>query len=162
MNLHRFAVKIGMVMTGDKAFVDTNILLRATVVNIPLHQECETLIKKMWSENIDLWISRQVIREYLVQVTHPHTLAVPLSIDQVMQQISIIQTLFHVADDIYQTTSQLIFLLQNYSIRGKQIHDANIVATMLTYGIDTLLTLNIEDFKRFQDRINSISPITAP
>jgi predicted nucleic acid-binding protein len=33
--------------------------------------------------------------------------------------------------------------------RGKQIHDANIVATMLAHGILTLLTDNIGDFVRW-------------
>jgi len=39
------------------------------------------------------------------------------------------------------------------------VHDANIVATMLTYGIDTLLTLNIDDFKRFADKIMLLNPL---
>ena len=37
-------------------------------------------------------------------------------------------------------------------------HDANLVATMLAYGIDTLLTFNIDDFKRFGDKIKLVSP----
>lgn len=33
--------------------------------------------------------------------------------------------------------------------RQTQVHDANIVATMLAYGIPRLLTHNVDDFKRF-------------
>ncbi len=33
--------------------------------------------------------------------------------------------------------------------RGKQIHDANIVATMMAHGIRTLLTDNVSDFARW-------------
>ena len=36
---------------------------------------------------------------------------------------------------------------------GKQIHDANIVATMLRYGVLALLTCNPEDFLRFKTLI---------
>jgi predicted nucleic acid-binding protein len=43
-------------------------------------------------------------------------------------------------------------------VSGKQIHDANIVAAMLTNGIDTLLTLNTADFKRYEDRITLLTP----
>ena len=32
---------------------------------------------------------------------------------------------------------------------GKQVHDANIVATMLAHGIPRLLTHNVTDFTRF-------------
>jgi hypothetical protein len=44
-------------------------------------------------------------------------------------------------------------LLLAIPTQGKQVHDANIVATMLAYGIGTLFTLNIEDMKRFSGRI---------
>lgn len=36
---------------------------------------------------------------------------------------------------------------------GKQVHDANIVATMQIYKIPTLFTLNDVDFNRFQSLI---------
>ena len=39
---------------------------------------------------------------------------------------------------------------------GKQIHDANIVATMLAYGERRLLTLNARDFRRYTDRIELV------
>ena len=34
---------------------------------------------------------------------------------------------------------------------GKQVHDANIIATMKVYGIPALLTRNTEDFERFRE-----------
>ena len=40
---------------------------------------------------------------------------------------------------------------------GKQIHDANIVATMLAYNIPCLLTHNVKDFKRFEGIIEIVS-----
>ena len=36
---------------------------------------------------------------------------------------------------------------------GRQIHDANIVATKLAYGERRLLTVNVADFRRYADRI---------
>jgi predicted nucleic acid-binding protein len=63
-----------------------------------------------------------------------------------------------VADETAQVTTQLFALLKAHPTAGKQVHDANIVATMLAYDIDTLLTLNIADFKRFESKIKLISP----
>lgn len=57
------------------------------------------------------------------------------------------------ADDTAAVTEQLIKLMANFEIGGKQIHDANIVATMLAYGIPCLLTRNTKDFERFADVI---------
>jgi len=146
-----------MVMMADSAFVDTNILLRAFNPVMNQHTQAETLIQNMWKDNAVLWISRQVIREYLVQVTHPRTLKIPLTIEQALQQIQVITTLFRVADETDEVTKQLLSLVQNFPTKGKQIHDANIVATMRAYGINTILTLNVADFKRFENTIEIIT-----
>ena len=39
---------------------------------------------------------------------------------------------------------------------GKQIHDANIVATMLAHGVKAILTHNRKDFIRFEEFITII------
>jgi len=145
-----------MTTTGARAFVDTNILLRAFHNQMEHHTEAKALIEKMWDDGVELWISRQVIREYLVQVTHPRTFIQPLSLEQVMLQIQSIQSLFHVADETQDVTTQLLTLLRNYPTQGKQVHDANLVATMLVNHIDTLLTINVDDLKRFQPEIKLI------
>ena len=57
------------------------------------------------------------------------------------------------ADDTAAVTGQLIKLLEDFKIGGKQIHDANIVATMQAYDIPCLLTHNVKDFERFGEVI---------
>jgi predicted nucleic acid-binding protein len=44
---------------------------------------------------------------------------------------------------------------------GKQIHDANIVATMLAHGIPRLLTHNVGDFRRFSTLIEILPLLEA-
>lgn len=44
---------------------------------------------------------------------------------------------------------------------GKQVHDANIVATMLAHGERRLLTFNIRDFRRFSAHIELVNPEPA-
>lgn len=140
-----------------KAFVDTNILLRALLTEIDLHAEADALIKRLLREQTDLWISGQVIREFIVQATHPRTLKTPLTTEEVIHEIHIIEQLFHVADETATVRRNLLDLLREFPTRGKLIHDANIVATMLVYGIDTLVTINVDDFKRFSNKIKLIS-----
>jgi len=67
-------------------------------------------------------------------------------------------TLFRIADETSATTQTLLLLLNDYPVSGKQIHDANIVAAMLTNGIDTLLTLNAADFNRYSNKIQVVVP----
>jgi predicted nucleic acid-binding protein len=67
-----------MEMMGARAFVDTNILLRAAIAEMDSHVECDDLLKQMWRDGAELWISGQVIREFLVQLLHPNTLKTQL------------------------------------------------------------------------------------
>lgn len=45
---------------------------------------------------------------------------------------------------------------ENYSVCGKQAHDARIAALMLAHGVKHLLTLNPSDFARY----HGIKPVT--
>ncbi len=147
-----------MATMGGKAFVDTNILLRAIIPQMDQHGVSESLIQQMWENDVELWISRQVIREYLVQATHPKSFQPVLTIDQVLSQMDVVTSLFQVADETSEVTTTLFELIRKYGVRGKQTHDTSLVATMVVYQIDTLLTLNVKDFVRFQDKIKLVSP----
>ena len=125
---------------------------------LPYHEQCLSLVERLKDEDSELWISRQIVREYLVRATHINTFNVALTLPQVMTQIGTINSLFRIADETEAVSRQLVELLLTVPTSGKQIHDANIVATILVYGIDTLLTLNVEDMKRFGDRITILSP----
>lgn len=139
--------------TGGKAFIDTNVLLRAMNVSMQLHVKAEALVQQMWEADVELWVSRQVIREYIAQVTRPQVLAQIPTPKEIRAQVEQIQSLFRVADEAEDVTLKLVTLLEKYPTAGRQIHDANIVATMLVNGIDRLLTANIADFKRFNPEI---------
>ncbi|MBI1255887.1 MAG: PIN domain-containing protein [Chloroflexi bacterium] len=143
-------------MTDAKAFVDTNVLLRSFQATMPLHDEALALITKARNDGYELWVSRQVMREYIVQITRPGVLTIPFDAEQVMAKVKIIRATFQIADETEAVTDQLIELIREFPTGGKQIHDANIIATMLVYGIDTLLTQNIEDMKRFSSKIKLV------
>lgn len=146
-----------MTMRGDKVFVDTNILLRAVLTQMNQHAEVDALVRHTVRDGAELWISGQIIREFIVQATHPRTLAEPLTIEQVVREIAAMKALFQVADETTAVRDKLLELLLEYPTQGKQVHDANLVATMLTYEIDTLLTLNVDDLKRFEGKIKIIT-----
>ena len=53
------------------------------------------------------------------------------------------------ADETEEVKEILKGLVEKYKLRGKIIHDANIVAAIVANSITKLFTLNVADFKRF-------------
>ena len=139
-------------MDDNALFVDTNVLVYANVIETPFHEQALTAIKAAYQANRTIWISRQVIREYLVTMTRPQAFE-NLPRETVLEQVGQFTERFAVADDTSAVSDQLLQLLANYKLGGKQVHDANIVATMRAYGIAALLTHNTKDFERFGDAI---------
>ncbi len=48
-------------------------------------------------------------------------------------------------------------IVQKYAVRGIQVHDARLAATMYAHGITNILTFNVSDFSRFE-HLNAIHP----
>jgi hypothetical protein len=48
-------------------------------------------------------------------------------------------------------------LVSNHDVKGKQVHDARIVAAMMRHAVSHLLTFNIADFARYAE-ITAIDP----
>ena len=141
-------------MTDAKAiFLDTNILVYANIETAPMHSAALTAIEKIYQTKRPIWISRQVLREYLVIMTRPQAFTEPLPKPTVIERIKYFQSKFTVADDTAAVTQELLQLTQEYNFGGKQIHDANIVATMQAYDVPCLLTHNVKDFNKFSNII---------
>jgi len=143
-------------MTGDRLFVDTNVLLRATHSSLEAHTVAAAYLSQRQREGTELWISRQVIREYLVQVTRPGLFERPLSGSAAAVLATELLSLFRIADDDVDVTGQLLRLMREYPVGGKQVHDANIIATMLACGVDQLVTMNYSDMQRFSPLVDVI------
>lgn len=148
--LSPYDVKICMAtMDAESVFLDTNILIRATIDTAPLHTEARQAVEQWYGAGSELWISRQVLREYLAVLSRPQTYTSPLPATTLSNDIRRFMSVFRVADEDGRVTDQLLALLEEIPVGGRQIHDANIVATMLVYGIPQIMTHNIDDFTRF-------------
>jgi predicted nucleic acid-binding protein len=149
-----------MIGGAKKIFLDTNILVFSTAIRAPLHQTARQAIQEQYAAGAEIWISRQVLREYLVTLSRPQTFSNPQPPDILAADVRSFINQFFIAEDSAQVTERLLDLLQQFPTGGKQVHDANIVATMLVYGIPSLLTNNTDDFARFA-RYITIVPLTA-
>ena len=98
-----------------------------------------------------LWISRQVLREYLAMLARPH-LGIPIT--ELTAALRQFEVHFRMAKDGPLVAAQLLTLLeQDYSTR---VHDTNIVATMQAVAVGRILTNNPADFTPFASFITVI------
>lgn len=79
----------------------------------------------------------------------------------VLEQVADFKKSFVILPDTEEVLNRLLQLIADIPVGGKQIHDANIVATMLANDISTLLTHNIIDFTRYDAQI-TILPLENP
>ena len=139
-------------------FVDTNVLVYATRRASEFHAASrQSLIEAIAAEERTC-ISRQIMREYLAVVTRPQSGAVPFSMNKALARLDLFTTAMDILEDGPAVTQVLIELCRTVPIGGRQIHDANIVATMLAHGERRLLTFNTADFIRFTPGIELIRP----
>jgi predicted nucleic acid-binding protein len=143
-----------MTVAAEPTFLDTNVLVYASVDTSPFHTAALSAIAILEHNNVQLWISRQVIREYLATLVRPHV-GIPLV--HLADAVRSFEMRYQVAEDSPLVTAQLLTLLEQGVSR--QVHDTNIVATMFTYGLQRIVTNNPDDFAPFASLI-TIVPLT--
>jgi hypothetical protein len=82
-------------------------------------------------------------------MTRPQTWGKPLSLTEAMADATAFASRFSVLEDGPAVWNQLAELSRRYDFAGRQIHNANIVATMIAHGEHRLLTFNTGDSQRF-------------
>ena len=146
---------------AEPVFLDTNILVYAHFPPAPWHRDAVEALRRFEAAGAARWVSRQVLREYLVAVTRPQQFQRPQPIERALADVRDFQRRFHVANEGPEVTARLLALLAEVPTRGRRIHDANIVATMLVCGVRRVLTHNTEDFVRFAAFIE-VLPLLPP
>ena len=137
-------------------FIDTNILVSARILEAPDHDRARAHLERAFQELEPLRISRQVMREYLSVVTRPQTWSIAIARDDALADVERLTNSFEILEDGPGVTQSLLALCREVAVGGRQIHDANIVATMLAHGERRLLTFNYADFRRYGDRIELV------
>lgn len=141
-------------MHGKSIFIDTNVLIYATNENSSEQKTALRAIKELLESDSQIHISNQILREYLVVVTRNNI----HYLKQAISNVNLFEDVFLLLDDNPVVRKNLIRVVSDYQVTGKQVHDANIVATMQAYKIKYLLTKNVNDFRRFLNLITIIEP----
>lgn len=139
-------------------FLDTNVLIYASIKEAPEHQAVRGFIEHCLATGTPLYISRQVLREYLAVLSRPQSNFNAIPQSMLLTWLAAWRDRCQVLDDTGIVMETLWKLFADIPFGGKQVHDANLVATMFSYGLDALVTANTADFKRFTPRLKLIDP----
>lgn len=148
-------------MAAEPVFIDTNVLVYISRPNAQRHAVARAVLGRLEVEGNPLWISAQVMREYLAVVIRQQSAVPPIPIATALGDVRRFRRSFEIANDSPAVLDRLLRLLAAHPSSGKQVHDANLAATMLTHGIRRLLTFNTADFRRFGTVIH-LEPWDAP
>ena len=83
-----------------------------------------------------------------------------LAITEAALELDKLKTTFTVLPDLADVLPLWEELVVQHHVRGKQSHDARLVAAMKVYNLSHLLTFNTTDFKRY-DGITVVSPASV-
>lgn len=142
----------------DRVMLDANVLLTATDGKRPGHRDAIMVLNEWAGDGVTLCTSGQILREYLSVATRPvdrNGLGLKMA-DAVGNVRAIRERAAYLAEDA-RVTDRLQRLLTDVECGGKQVHDANLVATMLVHGIAAIVTINVADFARFEPYVRLVS-----
>lgn len=139
---------------ADRAVLDTNVLLAATDEARQEHEQAVAAINVWPASGLVLYTSGQILREYLAVATRPADQnGLGMARSDAVANVRALRARLNLLAEDTKVSDRLLELLETVECAGKQVHDANVVATMLVHGIDTVVTMNVDDFVRFADHV---------
>lgn len=141
----------------DRVMLDTNVMLAATDARRRGHGDALRVLNEWPVKGASLCVSVQVLREYLVTATRPvesNGLGVP--VPEALANVRDLRERTTLLPESGRVLDRLLNLLRDVACAGKQIHDANLVATMLAHNVHAIVTMNLKDFARFEPHVNLI------
>ena len=136
-----------------RILTDTNVLLRLTQQTDPHHSQADAALYALRSRGDEPCVVPQVIYEYWTVCTRPVEAmnGLGMTARDTASKMRRLQQLFPVYRDeraIFDRWEKLVTL---HEVKGKNAHDARLVAAMLRHRLTHLLTFNDSDFRRFTE-----------
>jgi predicted nucleic acid-binding protein len=142
--------------------VDTSVLTRLIVVKDPLSQPARRAIDKLQQDRAGLLVAPQNLIEFWAVATRPvEANGLGLPVEKAAEEVTQFEEVFHLANEPPELFRRWRQLVETYAVKGKQVHDARLVAVMIEGGVDHILTFNVDDFRRYPD-ITAVSPHSFP
>ena len=141
-----------------RVLVDTNILLRSAQPNHPLCSQATHAVSRLIRQKEAVFFCSQNIAEFWNVATRPPELnGLGLSHEEVLQEVSSIEKLLTLLPDVPALYNAWKQIVKDHRVQGVKVYDARLVATMSVYTVESVLTFNTADFKRYSS-ITALHP----
>jgi predicted nucleic acid-binding protein len=141
-----------------RVLLDTNILLRSAQPSHPLCRQATHAVSKLLRQRDAVFFCSQNIAEFWNVATRPaEENGLGFSQEEVLREVSSIESLFALLPDFSAIYPVWKRLLQDHRVQGVKVFDARLVAVMSVYAIDAVLTFNVADSKRYPN-ISTLEP----
>lgn len=142
--------------------VDTNVLLRLIFRNDSLHLTVRTAVRKLKKDGHILQATSQNFIEFWNVATRPTDKnGFGMTLSEVDTSLRLLERVFPLLADAPNLYSQWRTIVVQFGVSGIQVHDARLVAAMITNNITHILTFNTRDFARYSSYgITAVNPTT--
>ena len=135
---------------GVAWLLDTNILLRMSKSDDPHHPMISGALRVLAAQGARLCFTSQTLGEFWNASTRPLAQnGFGLSTGETDRIARVIERDFEFLADSRDVHDRWRQLLVMHDVKGVQVHDARLAASMYIHGVTQLLTVNVRDFKRF-------------
>jgi predicted nucleic acid-binding protein len=143
---------------GERYAVDTNILSRISQRDDPDNGLVKSTTRALVERGIGLCFTAQSLGEFWNVSTRPiGRNGYGLSPREANDHLAFIEGRYSLLADSLLVVRAWRKLLLEHQVRGAEVHDAHIAASLEVHGIQTLITFNVSDFKRFS-RMTAVHP----
>jgi predicted nucleic acid-binding protein len=131
--------------------VDTNVLVGAIqTFDLQLRATARRAVKSLYRQGEQLLCLPQNLVEFWNASTRPATAnGLGFAPEQAARYVDRFQTLLRLLPDTPEIFPAWRQLVLQYRVSGIQVYDARIVAAMTVYQVNTILTFDLDDFKRY-------------
>jgi predicted nucleic acid-binding protein len=141
-----------------RVLVDTNILLRSAQPNHPLCYQASHAVSKLLRQNGSVFFCPQNIAEFWNVATRPADQnGLGFSFEEVLREVASIEESLTLLPDVPTIYAAWKSIVHDYKVQGVKVFDARLVAVMNVYAVESILSFNSADFKRY-DRVTAIHP----
>jgi predicted nucleic acid-binding protein len=141
--------------------LDTNILLRMSKSDDPRHAMIRGALQELVAQGARLCFTSQVLGEFWNASTRPlDRNGFGLSTSETNRIARVIERDFEFLPDSRDVHDRWRRLLVEHDVKGVQVHDARLAASMYVHGVTQLLTVNVRDFQRYEG-LRAIHPAEA-
>jgi predicted nucleic acid-binding protein len=144
-----------------RALVDTNILVQGAQPNHPLWSQSTHAVSTLIRQNGTVFFCSQNIAEFWNVATRPADLnGLGLLHEEALREVSSIEKLLSLLPEVPAVYTAWKEIVRENRVQGVKVYDARLVAIMTVYAVESILTFNVADFKRYSG-ITALHPSTV-